>query len=142
VNHSFRASVVASSAQSDLAVLKLEIEPHLFEAGHQLPFIKLAVECIPGSMAFCGGFAIDGNFHIADGIVTNTDDPHRIVITDITDSGLSGGPCVGRAYRGLFGVVQRDFGHTQHRTAVIPLLDVDNFLRLFPDIPQIQVYRP
>jgi S1-C subfamily serine protease len=140
---SYPAKVVADGrtllTSVDLTVLLLEV-PGMTK--HNLPYVQLNPRCDQGTVVFCAGFAVDGGFHVSDGMVSRSDDPHRLVITSLTGEGLSGGPCVGRGYRNLLGVIACDFGITHHRTEVIPYFDVDNFLQQYPNLPQIERFRP
>jgi hypothetical protein len=133
----FNATVIRSDTRLDLALLHMtELEGQM----HSLPYLKLAPECPPGTIAFCAGF-YQSRLHCTEGIVTNSDDPHTIVVSNLSDNGTSGGPSTGRLFRNLLGVIREDFGTTHHRTALIPALDVDHFLRADPNGPQMEVFR-
>lgn len=133
----FEVKVLRLDARFDLALLQM-IE--FDKQTHSLPYLKLAPECPPGKLAFCAGF-YESRFHCTEGMVTNSDDPHTIVVSNLSDNGTSGGPATGRLFRELIGVIREDFGTTHHRTALIPAFDVDNFLRADPNGPQMEVFR-
>jgi hypothetical protein len=132
----FNATVIRSDERLDLALLHMTgFEGQM----HSLPYLKLAPECPPGTIAFCAGF-YQSRFHCTEGIVMNSDDPHTIVVSNLSDNGTSGGPSTGRLFRELLGVIRGDFGTTHHRTALTPVLDVDHFLRADPTGPQMEVF--
>ena len=133
----FDAKVIRLDERLDLALLKMTD----FEGQtHSLPYLKLAPECPPGKVAFCAGF-YQSRFHCTEGMVTNSDDPHTIVVSNLSDNGTSGGPATGRLFRELLGVIREDYGTTHHRTALTPSWDVDNFLRADPSGPQMEIFR-
>jgi hypothetical protein len=120
----------ATDADCDLAVIGF---PQDNAESHSLPFLKLCKESYPGLTSLCAGFSVDGSMQITDGSITHSDHPHRIVCTNITDHGTSGGPCVDRSLWALIGVIAGYFGISHHRARLIPFWDVDNFLRKHPD---------
>ena len=133
----FEAKVAAESDYFDLAVLTVK---NYENKTHDLPYLKMAPCATVGDVVFCSGF-FNQAYHFSDGIVSRSDDPHTIVVTNHTDHGTSGGPAVGKGLRELFGVICEDYGISHHRTSLIHPLDIDIFLKSFPELPQIEVYK-
>jgi S1-C subfamily serine protease len=132
------ARVVNADPSVDLAILELT---GVESDHHGLPYLKLAPQANTGDLVFAGGFSADGNYHFTDGQVSNTDNPHVLVVTNLTDHGTSGGPCVGRGFRNLVGVIKSDFGVAHHRTQLIPFFDVDNYVKRVQGVPQFEIFR-
>jgi hypothetical protein len=127
VDRAFPAELVAIDCNDkvDLAVLLLKVPD---DSSHGLEPILLNAQCVPGQLAFCGGFALGENAQVTEGIVTHSTDPYRHIVTNLTDSGTSGGPCFAAGYRRILGVIKRDFSSTHHRASIIPSITVGLFL--------------
>jgi hypothetical protein len=101
-----------------------------------MDYIRMARSVSVGYLTYCGGFPEETsqtaqkiNFQMTSGYLSMIPEAHQYVVSNITDSGCSGGPCVGRTSNDLIGIIQGDFGRHHHQTCVIPFLDADNFLR-------------
>jgi hypothetical protein len=129
-------AVVAAESKHDIAVLLFS---SLKDKYHDLPYFLLAPQAVPGDTVFSGGFH-QKQLHVSDGVITNSNDPHVIAITNGTN-GTTGGPAVGKAIRNLYGIIKEDYNDTRHQTLLIHYVDIDNFLQDFPDVPQIRVHR-
>lgn len=100
------ATVVAADPMCDLALIKLSIPD---EEKIEVPYVQLIPEIHHGEICFSSGFSVDGLFHLGEGIIASSSDPNKIVVTNLTDHGVSGGPCVGAGYRNLIGIVRGPF---------------------------------
>jgi hypothetical protein len=105
---------------------------------HSLPYLKLAPMVEVGSVIFCAGY-YQNTFRCTEGIVTHSNDAQTLVITNKADRGTSGGPAVGLNLRKLIGIIRQHFGEYHHRTDLIPYINVDNFLRMYANGPQIEI---
>jgi S1-C subfamily serine protease len=137
-NLTLNARVFHSDPRVDLAIIVLDTQE---PTPHHLPYLRLTPNANAGDLVCVGGFSNDGNLHYTVGFISNSDDPHKIVVSNLSDHGTSGGPCVGRGLTNLIGVVKDDFGVAHHRTLLIPFLDVDNFVRSAPALPQFEIFK-
>jgi S1-C subfamily serine protease len=131
------SQVIRHDEWLDLALIFI---PYLPTQNHQLPYMKLAPETAVGDVVFCGGY-VNQTFQLSDGVLTHSDNVHRLIVSNLSDNGTSGGPVVGQGLRNLYGVIREDYGQTHHRTSVIPAWDVDNFLKTDPNGPQMEGFK-
>ena len=115
-------SVVATSTADDLAVLRLN-EP--IEGGDR-PYFRLA---LPDGkhVSFCAGFR-ENSLRVTKGNIIAS--VNRIILTNITDHGASGGPATCSVLRGLIGIVKDNADAIAHiATGVIPSWKIYEFLK-------------
>jgi S1-C subfamily serine protease len=131
---SYPVIVEAADIGTDLALLRIDQVSQDFR--HQIDFIRILREGRIGDITYCGGYPAeaeqlekDVKFQVTKGNFTLIPATHSYVVSNQTDHGCSGGPCVTSRINCLLGVIQDDFGRTHHQTKLIPFLDVDNFLR-------------
>jgi S1-C subfamily serine protease len=136
-NASMECNVISSDSDMDLAILKI-VCPAGTPERHPLPFLKCSTSANTGIVAFVGGYPGD-KFHFTDGIVASSNYPDKLVLTNLSNAGTSGGPCVGKKCRNLIGMVKEDFGQVHHRTTIIPYVIIYQFVRSVPGCPEWEV---
>ncbi|KAI3647570.1 hypothetical protein MP228_007791 [Amoeboaphelidium protococcarum] len=117
--------------QIDLAIVKIEGAPHGYR--HDRHYIGSVKMPQIGDSVSCAGYAFNGSFQFTTGIISNVPNLSRIIVTNATDSGTSGGPCVDQYASCLIGVVQGHYGHHHDQTRVLSLSPVKDF---FNDAPE------
>ena len=137
------ATVFFVNEALDIALLHLD-ESVIGASHHNLPYLKLGTQIIPGMSIFIGGYRMDRYFHVTKGSISNAEDLHAIKADCISDNGTSGGPAVGRLYGNLLGIVRGGFGASQISTSLIPPSDINLFfeeMRNVPDAPTIEFFK-